>query len=421
MASGAAIAQHKNSVSPPASPVVQRGWLGRAAMATFFGWIVVHLLLCLVPLRWFHVFPVQAARRPTGLKPFIPNLTIYDEKPIGELAVTANLAPLEPRHPVTFATDQIGFRATPGAVEGTPPQVIVFEGDSFTFGAGLDQEETLPARLSRKLSTGVYNAGRFADEPEEAKQFRWLKDRLQVRDPTVVYVFIERTDPWHRRAGRAAAVLHKWLGPDNYSTGKEIFSLVKFYNPWNYRAPLKILATRWYKQLLNDRVLPNEYKHRLEIRQLADGRRILLEPHDIDRYRNPPDEEKLRTAAAFLMEQNEWLQKEGAHVLFLLVPERYSVYGPWIPGETQVHAPGTAYLDRLEQALTTQGVPVVNGLAILRSSAERDIAEGHLSYHLEDHHWNRQGVERISQAVAARLRDKATFGLSGRETAHALQ
>lgn len=421
MASGAAIAPGNKTVSPPAPAASQRGWLGRIAMATFFGWIALHLALCLVPLRWFHVFPVQAARRPTGLKPFIPSLTIHDEKPVGELAVTANLDPLERRHPVTFTTDEIGFRATPGGVAGRPPRIMVFEGDSFTFGAGLDQSETLPARLAGRLSTGVYNAGRFADEPEEAKQFRWLRDRLGMSRPVVVYAFIERTDPWHRRAGRAAATLHRLLGSDNYSTGKEIFSLVNFYNPWNYRAPLKILATRWYKSLLNDRLLPNEYKHRLEIRQLADGRRILLEPHDIDRYRNPPDEGKLEAAASFLAEQHEWLEKEGASVLFLLIPERYTVYGPYIPGETLVHAPGTAYLDRLEKALTARGFPVVNGLEVLRSSAARDMAEGRLSYHLEDHHWNRQGVDRISQAVAERLKEESLFGLSGMETAHAIQ
>jgi hypothetical protein len=55
----------------------------------------------------------------------------------------------DPIYDVTYTLDRNGYRRTAGAPPGAP--TVLFFGDSFTFGMGLEDEETIPSQFSASL------------------------------------------------------------------------------------------------------------------------------------------------------------------------------------------------------------------------------------------------------------------------------
>lgn len=392
--------------TPPSS------WsIGRVAPLLLAAWALLDVSLRFAPLGWLNLEPAQVATRTPGrFSPFIPNLHVEMNPWIGELALLGNLPPMETRSPVTFTTDSLGFRNL-NSLSPSGPRLLVMEGDSFTFGFSLSDDETFPAVLSRQLGVPVYNAGRFVLDPERLLEMDWLIARIKKGPLTIIYVLQELPLPSLDKQHDQKAydkLGRKLIGADIYTPLKDELRYAKrFIELWSRISPLRITATRAYKALNNDRILPNAYRKNVVERQLPNNGRFLIDREHLAQYLNPPDDEAVRQATEYLA----WLQRQfanrGLDFWVLMVPEAVSVYGPWLfERETErLHREGkTPLFDRVERALVSRNVRAVNGLAVLRSLATEDIATRHLSYYRDDHHWNVQGVTRLAASMAAALR-----------------
>lgn len=393
--------------------------LGRLVPLTMVLWCLLDLGLRFGPIDWLKIKPEQMARRlPGRFAPFTPNFSRSTDHYAGALAVLGNLPPTQTRPALTFSTDGFGFRATPGLSADEAPQVLVMGGDSYVWGGGLSDEQTFPALLARQLEVGVYNAGRFSMDPDGLKELDWLLERLRSERLTVIYVYKETFDlkldkvvdqeGWIDRAGAKVIGTQRYTPLKNSLSSFQEFLLEekRIYGEWWAVSPLQIAINRWYRRLCNDNILPNEYRERVAVRYLPDGRRFLLQPRAIERYQQPPAERVIRQTAEYLKWLGAGLRARNSDLKVVLLPSAVSVYGPYLRGEPALPDIGADhYLNRLERELVRRQVRVINAFTLLRAAAAQDVATGQLSFYLDDHHWNLQGVERVTDAVVQSLRE----------------
>jgi hypothetical protein len=389
-----------------------RVWeIGRLAPAALLLWFLVDVTLRFLPLDWLDLHPFQVARRSPGLhSPFIPSLEIRSERPVGELAIAGNLPPTEERAPIRFTTDALGFRATPGMEPGKKPRVLVMEGDSFTFGAALSDNETLAASLSLRLRVPVYNAGRFFTDPEGLPELDRLLERLGVDRLTVVYVALERLDrsgdPGREKVGAIQRLGSRLVGKERYLAVRERIDFAgRWWESWSETAPVRILCNRLHRRLCSDFLLPNEYRRRVLVRHGPRGEPFLFLPVEMRRFTYPPNEQTTRRTAEHLEHLQRRLKERGLDLWVVALPDKLSVYGPLLHGDPPLEGPRPHYLDRLEEELRRRRVPVVNGLDVHRPLVRRDLETGRLAYFREDAHWTPLGVERIAGAVAEAMQN----------------
>lgn len=384
-------------------------------------WAGTDFTLRLLPLDWLHLLPEHiASRRPGRFRPFIPNLSIVLDPWIGETAMTGNLAPSEFRPPIRFSTDSLGFRKTPGVPPGGPIDLLLFTGRSYAYGGGLSDDETFPAALTRVTGLKTYNGGRFYRDPENLQSLDWLLQALHRPRPGILLLYWEDFDlylheldrlPWPSDGPGEAL-----LGASRYSALRAGLQYAKRRAvAWWTVSPLEILSIRAFKFLTGGRILPNPYRSNVAVRHLPDGRRLLLLQQEVDRVLHPPDPADIRRHGDYFASLSSGLARRGLRSYVVLVPNRYSVYGPLIDGAAA--DPRPHYLDRLEADLRSRGIRVVNALPLLRSTAVQDLASGDLSYYREDHHWTPLGVERIARVAAARIRSQSP----SEETTRAVQ
>jgi hypothetical protein len=285
------------------------------------------------------------------------------------------------------------------------------EGDSFTYGAALSDNETFPVELSRQLGVAVYNAGRYVADPERLLEMDWLLSRIRKGPLTVLYILQELPLPslnrqhdqkGYDKLGRAL------IGARLYTPIKDDLRYAKrFLDLWGRISPLRIVATRGYKSLNDDRILPNSYKKNVVERLLPNNDRFLVDHDHLAQYLDPPNDQDVRDAAEYLAWLQHQFAERGLDFCVLMVPEGISVYGPWLfkqESERLNREGRTPVFDRLEPALAKLNIKALNGLAVLRALAADDIANHRLSYYRDDHHWNVQGVTRVASAMAAVLR-----------------
>ena len=386
-------------------PVRISRWLVPALLA----WALADAAGRLGPVGWLHVLPEhEATRRPGRYHPFTPDLTLRTDPWVGETALTGNLAPTETRPPVTFGTDGLGFRRTPGVPPGGDVDLILYGGSSFAYGGGLSDDETFPAVLTREAGVRVYNGGHFWRDPLTLESLDWLTGRLKGPRSAVVMIYWEDADPdpqgLHPKARRVDRYGERLLGRDRFRSLRDDAEYARRYARavWSI-SPVEVLSIRLYKALSNDRVLPNRYRSAVEARTLPGGERMLFLEEEVARVLRPPGVDAVRRLGDYYAECARHLAAQGRGLYVVLVPNRYTLYGPPLDGSRA--APADPYLDRVERELSRRGVAVLNGLAVLRPDAAGDLASGHLAFYREDHHWSPVGVGRIARAFA-RLLDR---------------
>jgi hypothetical protein len=394
--------------SPPS-----RWSIGRLVPLALLLWCLFDLSLRFLPEDWLRIEPVQVATRlPERYSPFTPNLRLREVDGVGEQALMGNLAPTEVLPPMSFTTDANGFRATPQPNDGAP-QVFVFKGDSFTFGGSLSDEETFPAALARQLGVAVYNAGRFFTDDDGVKDLDHLMRRSGGEHVTVVCLYLESHE--HRflssyasdagktamtggLAGRAGTSL---LGTEKYIAARQYLQYVeRRYGAWWGISPLKIASIRTYKRFYDGRFLPNESRGRVEIRQLPNGQRILLNPEKVRNDGSQPDPVLVRRTVEYFDWMNKFFQQRNVDFVALLLPDKETVYR----AQLALPAEDSTFLDSLEKELRSRNIRTLNALTVLRRTADEDWMTGKLSYYREDHHWNPRGVERVATALADTIR-----------------
>jgi hypothetical protein len=170
----------------------QRQLIGKLAPAIVGLWILLDLAGRLVGPSFLHLDPWLVVNRwPPRYAPFSPDQSFYLPVYVGGNVRLANLQPTEHTEPIRFSTDHLGFRKNPYLGPEEPPHVLFFKGDSFTYGVGLSDDETLPSVMTARYGIPSYNGGRFHDDPEGLPELDWLLEHLPRRPSTVVYVYLE--------------------------------------------------------------------------------------------------------------------------------------------------------------------------------------------------------------------------------------
>jgi hypothetical protein len=382
-------------------------------------WILLDLGGRFMPVEWLHILPEHiATRRPPLHAPFIPNLSIHYDPWVGETAMKGNLTPTETRPAVQFSTDNLGFRLTPGVSARDKVDVLLTSGASFSYGGGLSDTETFSAVFRRETGLKTYNGGRFFWDLQTFDELDWLLARLGNRHPAVFLIYWEDLD-FHRsqldglhwptdRPGERV------LGKIRYHQIRTAVQDAKraFTAFWNI-SPLEVLSIRFYKALANGRILPNRYERSVEQRTLPDGRRLLLLDEETAQVLHPPGPAIVNQRADYFEYYKQSLTLRGCDMFVILLPNKYTLYGPALDRERDWSP--LPYIDRLEDELVRRGIPVLNGLTVLRPFVAADLASGQLSFYREDHHWSPLGVRRISAAAARSFKPGASRGQGGNQ------
>src|SRR6185312_1991247 len=108
-------------------------WLGKLGPFVLIVWVVSDLLLRLAPPQFLGIDPwLYVSRFPSRYAPFSPNQHFHLDQYVGGNALMSNPPPSEFGGPLDFSTDALGSSLNPSLGAGRRPDLLFFEGDSFT-------------------------------------------------------------------------------------------------------------------------------------------------------------------------------------------------------------------------------------------------------------------------------------------------
>jgi hypothetical protein len=388
--------------------------LGRLAPAVLAAWFVTDAGLRFVSPTRLWVNPIGAAlRAPRAYVSFEPDYSASTTNYVGDAVAEVNGRQTEYRPPVRFSTDGLGFRRNPYVTPDEPYEVLQLGGASFGFGGALSDEETLPAAITRASGLRVYNGGMWPQDRLSPGLLDHLLARLAGRPRAALFLVVEHEQlqvPQARGRTRDAIVrAFPPLAPAARVASDltaAAFEAMRRWDRWVEYSPIQIASEKLSRLLSNDRVLPNEYARGTRTLTLPDGRPMYIRRYElgpIARERSPAD---VPGAAEYLTWWRDSLAARGIVTHVLLVPSRYTVYGPLLEREPErLAAIGrvAAYIDSLDATLRARGIGTINAHHIFRRRAAEELRTGELSFYREDNHWNPSGVEIVARAVADSL------------------
>lgn len=156
----------------------------------------------------------------------------------------------------TCAIDSRGHRITPCGASGEASNVALFFGCSFTFGQGVADDETLPARYCAHAENTVsYNYGMAAYGPQQM----WMQiknlgvlEEYAGREGIIVYTFFG--DHMNRLVG-SPAILSQWPYPPPWLEVRD--GAVEYLGTFRDRSPLQYLLYRSASRLHVARFVAN--------------------------------------------------------------------------------------------------------------------------------------------------------------------
>ncbi|MFN8636408.1 MAG: hypothetical protein U0893_21380 [Chloroflexota bacterium] len=335
--------------------------------------------------------------------PFNGDHAYFTERTYGDLAALGNLPERREYRSERFTTDRLGYRNPPDLVEAAPIDAILL-GTSFSVGAGMNDDETLAAQLHQKSGRVVYNAA----SPEYLQatalaRTAALAGELRLRGRTVIYEYLERHDPPPIRSleeqQALAAELSSPCAPGAASGAVQARCEVGRLIGPTPLSPLRILGERTYRQLEDDRLLPNRYAAQVTPLTLVNGHTMLFLPLDLQstgRLRRESD-----VADYFV-----WLRSELARLdldlLVALVPDKSTVYGPLLNEPLPDSEQAAAFLARLDGELAARGVRSLDLTPPLRLAARDGLPRDEYVYWSDDTHWSPRGIGVAAEAILAR-------------------
>lgn len=390
-------AERQSSLAP-----ARRWGIGSVAPLILVAWLLADIGLRFLPPDWLKLRPVLVAIRfPRPYAPFEPNLRLYTDAFVGEAALEGNLPTQERRPPIRFSTDSIGFRLNPYAPAGAAPEVLVWRGASFTYGAALSDEETFPAQLTQLTGLKAYNGGRFFFDRDGLPELDWLLARLPSKPSTVVCLYNEHTRLGELRQRDTRTIFGVTVPDPRQSMNWRYAD--RILEAWQRLSPFEVLSTRAFKTVSNGTFLPNPYARNLHPMHLPDGSAMLMRNYEVEAATRVRDRSYVVRMADEMAWVRDQLHARGMDTLFVLIPTRQTVYSPWLKESAGQEAPAYQYQLDLERELNSRSVAVVNGLTILREGIEADLAQRKLVFYRDDNHWNPEGVRRSAAAVATAL------------------
>jgi signal recognition particle subunit SEC65 len=361
--------------------------IGRILPRLMFFLFFLDLLLRFVPLDplTFRAWEAMLRRYPNAVGPFTPNKHYHRDNSYGGVAGIGNLTVLRRYHAVDFTTDAYGFHNPPSLAQSNPIGIVI--GDSFAVGSELPEDQSLSAQLTQRFGGYFYNAG--ASQPLPLSSLKAVTQRIGLRHGLVIFEFLEARalqDPPASApdGGRGAAqgFIFRTLGTD---------WIDRFRTPLNqlHTSPLQALSAKLEKQIQNDTLLPNSYASFVIREKLRNGEPIVFLPAE---FKSPAHPQKAAERwVAYLSWYSKELHKDDLDLIVLLVPNRPTVYAPFLAVPREVSA-SRATLHELATALESAGVSTVSLESRYPQDAATLLSQNKYLYFLDDTHWNGNGT-----------------------------
>ena|ERR1043166_154339 len=270
----------------------------------------------------------------------------------------------------------IGFRG--GTLGGEPWGVAV--GDSFTFGQGVDQEDTWVAQVAKALGHDVINFGIPAQGP--AQYTRVLKKYALPMHPKVAFYGFYFNDldsvARFRRMKRQFIPVSRYLRYYSY-----VFNLIRESKPATQVQP--VLAQADNAEMSLD---PEGLRRSLERQNRVFEERWTLVAHEID------DGIKASKAA-------------GVTFVLLYLPSRWEIY--WDSLKEKNHLPDSLKIDRLRQTVVSYCAKQDVLCLDLTPTVKQAASQGKQVYFPIDGHWNKEGNRIVAGAIRDFLSTKAVL------------
>jgi hypothetical protein len=323
------------------------------------------------------------------------------------------LRPSETIGPIVFSTDALGYRSTPAATAETS-RVLVAMGHSYLYGSALSDEAALPAQYTRLTTVPAYNGGRYADDEDGLPELARLLAHLpQVR--RVYLLVLERTDsvpPVDVAHGIAYRVWRRLGLP-----GSTWRSLIRrpyreFARQVSRRLETSLVRHlgRLLQSFLESRsVIPRSATGGVSVHYLQNGARFLTRPEEDGRLVTPPTDDQVEATVSAVTEVCAALKRAKYEVSVVLIPDKLTVYAPYLRDSFAGARNAGVYLQRLQTTLRRREVDVINPLPQLQRAAASEMFHGCRIYYRDDTHWTACGTELVADLMAQR---DATLGVS---------
>jgi SGNH hydrolase-like domain, acetyltransferase AlgX len=327
---------------------------------------------------------------PSGIGPFEPGKVYRKDHAYGDLANIGNMADMRQYRQEEFTVDRFGFRNDRPLQDAHPIGFVL--GDSFTAGAGISDDDTLPEQLTRDAGGFFYNAGAVTGDLAKAEV---VSSTLNLSKGTVVYQLLERTarnGPSSLEANKRACTEQWFWASTKLGRAATLFA--------SDHSPGVLLSRKFVKLVENDYWQPNPYRLEVARRKLQNGQEILFYRYDL---RPLTDEQKLTTEwRSYFEDLRQRMAERNLQVVVLVVPDKYTVYGPLLE-EKAGDFGGERLLAGIEQELRKTDIPVVNLTQKFRASAAEVLARKEYIYWRDDTHWNPLGIKLAAASLWSEL------------------
>lgn len=308
-----------------------------------------------LPVNTFTYRPWEALlyRNKKGVAfPFYPNQTL-NMRSTGDLLHHTDRAVVKNEN---WITDNLGYRNDTFIKKSK----ILLIGDSFIAGSSLPQDSTLTNLLKSKLNIKVYNLA-----PASFNDFISLINNNIIKKPElVVYGIVERSVP-------SSIIINSGEIINQNTSQISIFGdkLLRFYS-------LKYIIAR----------IKKEHGYGISGK---DSTMFFLNGKNQE-Y----NFDKIDKIAKTITSYKNYCDSIGVNFIFLPIPNKETIYYNNVPLNEQPN-----YIVKLNSILNKKGVTTLNTLKVLN-----DEIDNLLLYHLDDTHWNSNGVNIVVNELAKKIR-----------------
>ena len=290
----------------------------------------------------------------------------------------------EPEFLVTATHDSFGHRGVPVGRERTPGRArVLVLGDSFTYGLGVEDDETYCARLQAEVpALEVVNAG--VNGYGTGQQLLLLREDGLLFEPDIVIVGFFSND-----------LSDNVVGPTRASFVLEDGALRELSSPEAVlaSAPANRSDRRgWLRSSYAYRFLSDRGKQLRAARAKADAPAGALT--------GERRESAWQLALALLREIHRTAREGGARMVLLVIPEQVQVQhdGRWPGYDENDHD----VLDRLHPFAEAENIPLVDPLPALHQAYA---VSAEPLYYREDRHMRPEGHAIVARVLADALRE----------------
>ncbi len=370
--------------------------------STGIAWLVLSGLLWIPRSPYFR--PWEVLREgPVAFRP----LTELEMAGCGDLGRSSHVEELQYWCRTRFTTDELGFRNR----EGSSWARTVVVGDSFVVGSGVDDAETIPARLALHLGEPVTNYGCVAGLGPLA----YLADPRSRESPPEIVVWAP--------AFRTVAPVPLGLAPFELSCEsrecasprsakpEELAKLEKLASWWTAWAGLGDGVMAWKARLeehstlthLSRRAFHESYwrlaEKPWEIRaiEIEDAPALVL-TLEAQGLCAGPEARRMRETVMTIDRLRSEVTGRGSRFVFAPIPDVGTIYPDAYSSRERSQLAEPAFIDLVFRELAARGVACVDLRPALRESRYPYL------YLRDDTHLSPRGTEVVARALAAGLR-----------------